>query len=232
MAGFPTTRWAQILALRGQPGRHSELMGQLVRWYWRPLYLYVRYKGLSPNAAEDAVQGLFTRLIERDAASALDPDKGRLRSYLRTAMNRYLADLHVRASAHKRGGKFVFQPLEIDGAERQLADARDLGPDRAYERAWAKTVLERAFARLREEYESGRRSGPFALVERYFDPGDDAGLQELGEAFSMSPAQVKAFLHRARTRFRQLVREQVAETVADVDDVAAEVAELEQILRG
>src|SRR4029450_14102519 len=110
---FPQTRWTLVLAAReGAEARRDALEG-LLGAYWRPLYVFARRKGLPPEAAEDAVQGFFLKLLEHDFPARLDPARGRLRSYLLTSLQHHLARLHERASAEKRGGRV--RGLRLDG---------------------------------------------------------------------------------------------------------------------
>jgi RNA polymerase sigma-70 factor (ECF subfamily) len=227
---FPTTRWSLVLAARGDRAAHRRALEELLRDYWKPLYLFARYGGLAPTDAEDAVQGLFAKLLDKEFLAGLDPDKGRLRNYLKAAMRHYLRDLHDRAVAVKRGG--AERPLDIDGATAERALARLAGdsPEVAYERSWAMQLLDNAFEKLRAEFADGKRGGPFELVERYFSLDELVAQDELAPRFGMTVPQLKSFLHRARGRFRALVEEEVAATVERAEDVDAELGYLRTLL--
>ena len=121
---FPTTRWTLVLSAReGSPEARRAALGTLLSSYWRPVYVYLRRKGLAPEAAEDAVQGLFLRLLEQDAIARLDPGRGRFRSYLLTSLEHHLVNLHEHDSALKRGGGERVVPLETVDVERELPSA-------------------------------------------------------------------------------------------------------------
>ena len=212
----------------GGPARQDAL-DSLLSLYWRPVYFYLRRKGLDADRAQDAVQGLFTQLVERGFPERVDPVRGRLRSYLRVAADRYLINEHARESAVKRGGGQVAVPIDTENAERDLA-ASAPDPAEAFEREWAVATLARAVERLREEYASGRRQGRPEVILSFFGFDAPPSYAEAAAQSGMTPARFKASLHRARTRFRELLREEVAPTASEgvLED---EIADLLRILR-
>jgi RNA polymerase sigma-70 factor (ECF subfamily) len=226
---FPETRWTLIVGARADPVARRAALEELLALYWQPLYCFARRQGLDPEDAKDGVQGFFAHLLERDFLARLDPACGRLRSYLRTALSNYLVNEHARAAALKRGGAVQTIPLDFDVAESFL-DGTPAGPDAAFEREWAVGVMERALARLRAEFERGERSGPFAVVLAFFGPTEPPSYAAAAAAHGMSVPQLKAFLHRARARFRALVRAEVAQTVTDEREVDQELRDLLQAL--
>src|SRR5262249_20953521 len=164
---FPTTRWTLILASQGGGEAERTALEQLCATYWKPVYFFLRRKGLTPAAAEDAVQGFFLHLLQRDFLPRLDPSRGRFRSYLLRSLEHYLVNLHERDSAPKRGGGYRFIPLDLALAERELPAASAEAPD-AFDREWAMGVMERALGRLGREYEEGTRKGRRDVVLRFF----------------------------------------------------------------
>jgi len=227
---FPPTRWTLIRSARASPEARRAALESLLGTYWRPLYVYMRRQGLDAEAARDAVQELLLRLLEHGFLERLNPEKGRLRGYLLTAARNHLSHRHERESAARRGGGVAALPLDFELAERIAAqDAR--GPDEAFEREWASSVMERALERLRAEYEGGERKGPFALVLQFFRPGEPPSDRDAAQAHGMSLPQLKTFLHRARVRYRELVREEVADTVDAPEEAEAELAELLRVLK-
>jgi RNA polymerase sigma-70 factor (ECF subfamily) len=215
---FPTTRWNLVLSARqGNEASRRAALETLLATYWRPVYVYLRRKGLPAEAAEDAVQGLFLRLLEQDALRRLDPARGRFRSYLLTALQHYLVNLHEHDSALKRGGRGGVVSLETLDVERDLPAAPP-DPVRAFDREWALAVMERALARLEQEYREGRRKGSAAAMLRFFRLDEAPSYAQAAAECGMTPSQFKAALHRARERFREILREEVADTVeADSD---------------
>lgn len=198
--------------------------------YWKPVYFYVRRKGLDPESAQDAVQDLFAQLIERDFLERLDPDRGRFRAYLRTAADHLLVNQHEKRAAAKRGGGAATLSLDFDVAERELGTTTG-SPEAAYDREWALGVMERALARLRGEFQDGTRRGPYEIALEFFRVGEPPAYADAAARSKMTPAQFKAFLHRARVRFRELVRGEVTHTVDGGAQADREVEDLMAALR-
>ena len=227
---FPTTRWTLILAAQTDENARRAALDTLLSAYWRPLYVYLRRKGLPSEAAEDAVQGLILRFLERDALSRVDPSRGRFRSYLLTALENHVVNVHERESAQKRGAGHLV-PLETLDVERDLPSAPE-DPGRAFDREWALSVMERAVARLAQDYADGRRKGSPDTVLRFFRLDDAPSYAEAAAECGMTTTQFKASLHRARERFRQILRDEIADTVATEADVAGEMRALFEALAG
>lgn len=226
-ADFPATRWTLVSAARTDPARRRRALEELLGRYWKPLYFLARRKGRSIESAKDDVQGFLLRLLDLDFPGGLDPAKGSLRGFLKVSFQNYLASGHEAAAALKRGGGRSPLPLDFEVAERQTATS-PASADAAFEREWAVGVLERATERLRREYEAGERKGPFELLRRHFAFGEAPPLAEAAKAHGMGVTQVKAFLHRARLRFRELVREELADAADDPD---AELGRLLEALK-
>jgi RNA polymerase sigma factor (sigma-70 family) len=226
---FPTTRWTLILSSRDSPEAQRAALETLFATYWKPVYFYLRRKGLAVEAAEDATQGLFLHLMERDVLLRVDPARGRFRSYLLTSVENYLVNEHERASAVKRGGRVRIVPLDTLVAERELPAAPD-DPGRAFDREWATGIMERALARLQAEYASGRRKGPAEVFLSFFRLQEAPSYAEAAAACGLTTVQFKAALHRARARFREILHEEIGPTVAADADTEAEMQTLLQAL--
>jgi DNA-directed RNA polymerase specialized sigma24 family protein len=220
---FPETRWTLVLAARQDPKKRAAALESLVRPRWKALYVVARKHGLLPSEAEDAVQGFIARLLEGDVLERLDPGKGRLRSYLRTAFRHYLTSLREEEQAQKRGGGE--KPADLADVEAWVASPAD-SPDVLFDRAWALSLFAEALDELEREYVSGARKGPFEVVRELFQFGAAPPYAELAARHGMSIPQLKAFVHRARLRFRELLRQRVAETLPDAADADDELAAL------
>ncbi len=226
---FPNTRWTVIASSRSGADARAKALEELLAAYWKPLYFFVRRKGLSVEDSKDAIQDFFAHLLDREFLERLDPKKGRFRSYLRGAMDNFLVNRHEHRSAQKRGGgkKIVSLDFEVD----ESSTPGTASPEAAFDREWALAVMETALARLKAEFESGERKGPFALVKRFFDfTAEQPSYEEAAKESAMSVSSLKAFLHRARLRFRELVKEEVQHTVDD-GEPDREVDELIRALR-
>ncbi len=210
---FPSTRWTLVRRAQGVQGRQA--FGELLQTYWRPLFVFARLRGLSADDASDEVQAFMLHLLERQVfIENLDPDRGRLRSYLKTAFRHFLDNHRQRAQSHKRGGQQQFVTFDLELAER-CVDSSQADPDSAYEREWALTVFENALSTLKLEYDQGLRAGPFELIQRYFSGEISESYSTLAAQYDMSVPQLKSFLHRARQRYRQILMTALADTLDD-----------------
>jgi len=226
---FPTTRWTLILASQKDGAAEKVALDQLFTTYWKPIYFFLRRKGLASEAAEDAVQGFFLHLLQRDFLVRLDPARGRLRSYLLRALEHYLVNLHERDRALKRVGAYGFVPLDVVLAERELPAAPEPALQ-AYEREWALNLMERSLGRLRREYEEGKRKGRGETILGFFALDSAPTYAEAAAECGMSVPQFKAALHRARERFREILRDEVAATVEDDAEADREIGDLMRAL--
>jgi RNA polymerase sigma-70 factor (ECF subfamily) len=225
---FPTTRWTLVLSLRESDAARRAAFEELLPLYWKPMYVFARRKGLPPDRAEDAVQDFFVHLLGRDLAS-VDREKGRFRSYLRGAFAHHLVNRHHHDVALKRGGGA--RMVELDGAEGESDLAATVAvPEDAFDREWAFAVLERALARLRAEYTTGKRRGDVETIFRFFQAATPPSQAEAAAQCGMNVPQFKMALHRARARLRELVRDEVVQTVAESADVEDEMRELVRLL--
>ena len=226
---FPNTRWTLILAAQRGEAAEKAALEQLFSTYWKPVYFFLRRKGLAPAAAEDAAQGFFLQLLERDFLPRLDPARGRFRSYLLRSLEHYLVNLHERDTARKRGGDYRFVPLDVALAERELPAAPE-APGAAFDREWALGLMERALCRLAREYEDGTRKGRADVVLRFFGLGEAPSYAEAARDCGMTAPQFKASLHRARARFREILAEEMAATVDGPEEAEHELGELMRAL--
>jgi RNA polymerase sigma factor (sigma-70 family) len=227
-SAFPTTRWTLVLACRGEPARRRQALGPLLQSYWQPLYVSLRKRGHARAEAEDLVQSFAMHLLETDALARLDPGRGRLRAYLKTALQHHASHAREKEQAAKRGGGAVVS-LDLDAAESLLAQSPET-PDAAFDHAWARALFDRALGKLLAEHVGGGKSGPVAVLQAYFQGGADVPYAEVAKTHGLSVPQLKSLLHRARARFRALLAEEVADTVADPLEVERELAELQRCL--
>ena len=226
---FPETRWTLILQSRAGERARREALETMLGIYWKPIYHFFRRKGLDQDVAQDAVQDLFAHLLGQDFLARLDPSRGRFRAYLRTAADHLLINQHEKASAQKRGGGAAPLSLDFDVAERELA-ASTVSPEAAFDRDWALGVMDRALTRLKAEFADGSRRGPVDIALEFFAGLEPPSYADAAARARMSAVTFKAFLHRTRVRFRELVRAEVAHTV-DGADADREVADLMAALR-
>lgn len=222
---FPSTHWTRVIAAQRDPALSATVLAELVRPRWKPLYVLARKHQLSKEAAEDAVQSFLERLLDSgdDLVARLDPEKGSLRAYLKTAFRHHLSNLGARERSEKRGAGV--RPADLAELEAVLA-SDELAPDALFERAWAASVFAESLAALEAEFNSGLRRGPFEVLRELFAFGSTASYEELAARNGMSLSQLKAFVHRAKLRFRALFREHVQRTLGEGEDLDAEVKRL------
>ena len=232
---FATTHWTMVLhAGRSDTTRAQEALAQLCQTYWYPLYAYVRRRGYSPEDAEDLTQGFFARLLELNSLADVRREKGKFRSFLLASLNHFLSDEWDRVRAQKRGHSQVIS-LDTDAAEtrfgREPADTAT--PEKLFERQWAMTLLEAVVKRLQSEYESAGK-GVLFMALRFSIMGEksDVPYTQLAKEVGLSEEALRVAVHRLRQRYRQMLRDEIAQTVATPAEVDDEIRHLFQALVG
>jgi RNA polymerase sigma-70 factor (ECF subfamily) len=209
-------------------------LAQLCQSYWYPLYAYVRRRGNSPEDAEDLTQGFFRRLLELDSLAAVAREKGKFRSFLLASLNHYLSDEWDRERAQKRGkGHVISLDANIAEARWSREPADTLTPEKLFERKWAMTLLDTAVQRLQRDYESAGK-GPLFLALRFSLLGEKAEepYAKLSAELGLSEPALRVAVHRLRERYRQMLRDEIARTVASEAEIDGEIQHLYQALAG
>jgi RNA polymerase sigma-70 factor (ECF subfamily) len=232
---FATTHWSLVLAASRRASADvadalaADALATLCAHYWYPLYAQVRRRGHDADEAQDMVQEFFARLLEHHDLQAADQRRGRFRSFLLAALDHFLANEWRRGRAQKRGGGR--KPLALDferGEQRYLREpCHTMTAERVYERHWALTLIERAVAGLREEFAQTGKLDQFDRLKPYL--GGDEGTvpyREIAGALGMSEGAVKVAVHRLRRRCRELVRAEIAQTVAGPQELEDELRDL------
>ncbi len=226
---FPATRWSLVAAAKGGASPESRrALAELCQTYWYPLYAYVRRRGFPHEAAQDLTQEFFARLLEKGGFESVDPARGRFRSFLLAACNHFLANEHDRATALKRGGCRPALPLEFDDAEGRYRrePAHDLTPERLFDRRWALALLEAVLGRLRREYEAAGKGRLFELLQGHLTGDAGRPYAEAAAELGVSEGSVKVAAHRLRGRYRDLLRDEIGQTLADPAEVDDEIRAL------
>ena len=232
-SAFVTTRWSLILsgACSQDGGKQVQAaLAELCRIYWRPIFFFIARRGYPPEDAEDLTQDFFVRILNGDWLQKADPARGRFRSLLLTTLQNFLNDAGDRSRARKRGGDISFVPWDSWMAERPSEfalskEALNSWPaERIFDAGWAATVVERALRRLQEECESKGRSRVFNILSAYLGAErDDLSYASLAAKLRVREATVKKLLYHMRQRYRFLLRDEVARTVAEPADVEDEL---------
>ena len=212
--------------------RAHEAMAQLAQAYWFPLYSFVRRQGNSPEDAEDLTQEFIARLLERHFLDQVDPGRGRFRWFLMACMRHFLSNEYDRRKAQKRGGRKVVSFDAMTAEARYRAEpATSLTPEKLFDRSWALELLGRALERLKDQY---IRSGHLEVYEalKHTLQGDSNAptYATIGRRLEMNPVAVKVAACRLRTRYRELLRDELAQTVCSEADLDSELNDLLQSL--
>ncbi len=224
---FPDTRWSQVSeAGHGERAAAGQALEQLCRSYWLPIYSFLRRKGYSPHDAEDLTQQFFVRLLQSNSVASADRSKGRFRTFLLGALHHYLTDEYRKMSAQKRRGALL--PFSVDFAEAEATYAQvpdpDLTPEQLYDRRWGEALLGLAFDQLAAEFSAAGQDRRFEQLKPFLASQPAEGkYDQLAAQMHMTARAVGTAVYRMRQRYRELVRRQVADTVAQADDVDAEL---------
>jgi len=234
---FHTTRWSMVVRAGHDDAQGRLALAELLKIYWYPLYAFLRRQGHAREDAEDLTQGFFTRLIEKADLSKVEIDRGRFRSYLLAGVKHFAANEWNRERAQKRGGGRTILDLDMDleGAEDRyrLEPADTTTPELLYDRRWALTLLATVLRRLQQEMLARGHPERFAHLKVFLE-GDGSGpsYDDLAHRLSMTPGAVKVCVHRMRSRFRELLRQEVSQTLEDPKDAGGELRYLFAALRG
>jgi len=231
---FATTHWSVVLTAQGRSPAADEALEKLCRTYWWPLYGFVRRNGYGSEEAQDLTRGFFALLLERRDLDVVRREKGRLRSYLLVSLKNFLAKAKRRELTMKRGEGRALVPLDelLAREHADLEPTDTLTADRIYERRWALTLLEQVLARLEHEYRSGGNAKLFDSLKEFLS--DEPGRRsqaDVATELGMTENALKQALHRLRQRYRQLLRDEIAQTVAVPGDVEDELRHFIAVLQ-
>jgi RNA polymerase sigma-70 factor (ECF subfamily) len=226
-AGFAATRWTVVLAAAKGPDSPAatDAMAELCRVYWYPLYAFIRRRGYESHQAEDLTQEFFSRLLEKHVLAGVDREKGKFRAFLLAAVKHFLANERDRAQAQKRGGGRAVIAWESLNAEARyrLEPAHQLTPEKLFERRWALALLDQVLVRLQGELDEGGKTRLFEALKGALTGGLEGTHATIAERLGMSEVAVKVAVHRLRRRYRELLREEIAHTVADPAEIDEEI---------
>jgi RNA polymerase sigma-70 factor (ECF subfamily) len=229
---FNTTRWTLVLAAGRAPTAQSRrALAQLCEIYWYPLYAFVRRQGQDANDALDLTQGFFARLLEKNDIASADRQRGRFRSWLLAAMKHFMANEWHKQRAQKRGGGKPVLSFDVDLGDAEdryrMEPSHELTAEKIFDRRWALTLLGQVLGQLQREMESEGKGKQFEKLKQFLtgDRGDQP-YKAVGKELSMSEGAVKVAVHRLRKRYRDLLRQEIAETVEGEEQVEEEISSL------
>jgi RNA polymerase sigma factor (sigma-70 family) len=234
---FPTTRVSLVLAAgENTTPQSQQALATLCGIYWYPIYAYLRRQGYPADQAEDFTQGFFTLLLDKHYLRQFERDRGRFRSFLLGCLKHYLSHEQRWRHARKRGGGHNLLPLEstFQDAERRYSrePREESTPEKIFERQWAMTLLGSVHARLEQEAANSPKAAQFQVLKPLLTgAAEDLRYGRCAAELGMSEGAVKVAVHRLRQRFRECLREEIAQTVAAEDEIDGEIRYLMAALR-
>ena len=226
---FPLTRWTLVASAAGDGPEAHRALEDLCRLYWPPVYFFARRRGLSHTDAQDTTQAFFAELLARGSILTASADKGRMRTFLLTALKRFMINQYEKATAAKRGSGVPPLSLDFGWVEGRFIPepGHSLTPDIEFDRQWALRLLDLAFARARQQSEDRGGAELFDELQGLISTDSAAApYADIAARLGMSEAAVKSAAHRLRGRFREALRSLIAETVAEESAIDEEISHL------
>lgn len=227
---FATTHWSVVLAAGKISSPHQkQALETLCQSYWLPLYTYLRRRGCDVHQAEDYTQGFFLHLLRKHDLRSADPKWGKFRTFLLVRLKTFLSDQRDHARAKKRGGGRKILSLDLQNAEGQYAlePTDQMSPEALFEKSWALTVLERTVGRLEAEMAGKNKRELFEHLKVYLTAEKDVlPYRDMAAELAMTEGSVRVAVHRLRRRYRELLRDEIAQTVASEDQIDEEMEHL------
>jgi RNA polymerase sigma factor (sigma-70 family) len=231
---FVTTRWTVVLSAGHKSSPQSDrALAELCQMYWYPLYSYVRRQGHTKEDAEDLVQAFFARFLEKNYLEGLAADRGKFRAFLLASLKHFLANEWDKTQRQKRGGGVPHLSLDCQSAEERyhLEPADPMRPDLAYDREWALALLEQVIVRLRGECVADGKERLFEEAKGFLMVGESVtDYDEVAQHLGVDNGALRVAVHRLRRRYRELLREEISQTLSDPAQVVEELRSLQVTL--
>jgi DNA-directed RNA polymerase specialized sigma24 family protein len=233
---FPVTSWSLVVAAGQNNATGSrDALSHLCGLYWYPLYAYIRRQTFDVDQAQDLTQAFFALLLEKNYIQDAHRERGKFRSFLLTCLKHFLANERDRNLALKRGGRTPAVSLEIclrDGeTQYALEPGHDLTPERIFEQRWAMTLMKHVRDRLAREFSRAGKADQFQRLSGFIGDEVDVPYREVAAQIGVTEGSVKVAVHRLRRRFREVLRDEVMQTVSEVQEVDEEIRFLLAALR-
>ena len=231
---FATTRWSMVISARNNSPESREALESLCIAYWQPLYVYARRRALDDNEAQDWTQAFFTELLEKNYLNSVSPERGRFRAFLLTAFKHFLTKEWDKIKAQKRGGGCAPISLNFHAANSaiHIDPASGLTAEQHYDQEWAISLLDRILERLKAEFGAAGKAVYFEELKGFII-GDHAGTTyaDVAARLNITEEAAKKTGSRMRSRYREMLREEITQTVASPDEVDDEIRNLFAILK-
>ncbi len=234
---FTTTCWTQIRSYSKTDDAHKQfILSQMMGRYWRPVYCYLRRKGLSDANAKDMTQGFFCEVVMgRELVAQASSSKGRFRTFLLTALDRFLVDEHRRKSALKRSPG---QMMSLDSEQMPDLpdDLQESSPDHVFCYAWATSLLDEALMLVEEDC---RRQGQIVhwrvfedrVLLPLFKDQPELSVAEVSEKHNLPhPSQVSNMIVTVKRKFKRILEDCIQAQLDPGQEVGSELQEMMHIL--
>ena len=217
-----------------QTDASSRALETLCQTYWYPLYAFVRHRVGNDHEAQDLTQAFFERLLENQTLAGADPDRGRFRAFLLTACDRFLANEWHKANTQKRGGGLHVLSLDFDAATTRysMEPADNLTAEILFEQQWAIALIDSVLLQLRQEFADRGSEDQFEQLKSFLTGAGTASYAAIAEVTGTTEGATKVAVYRLRTRFREMIRSEIAQTVDSPDDVEDEIRRLFEVMSG
>lgn len=230
---FPPTRWSVVDAARSDdPAEQARALETLFAAYWKPVYKYIRLRwNRPPDTAQDLTQGFFVELLEHELLETFDPQKGRLRTYLRVCVDSFVSNEDKASRRQKRGGNVLHVALDFAGAEEELGatviDAAAIPSPESleefFEKEWVRSLFALAVEELRDLCAARERDRTFRLFEAYdLDGNEKISYEQLAREYGIPVTDVTNALAWARREFRKIALERLREICGSEEEYQRE----------
>lgn len=230
---FETTQWSVVRRAGMDDQASREALEQLCNDYWTPLFIFLRRKGYTADQSEDELQAFFLTFLEKGYVSDADQERGRFRTFMITALVRFLSKSREKRNALKRGGGVA--PISLDGEKGEELYQRlgnlDRSPEDAFERQWAYRVLEQALESLEAHYDRIGKGRLYASIRHLLDrPGTSINYEDVAQQLSMKTGALRVAVHRMKQRYKEQIEDVIKETVENEDELRSEIEHLMEAL--
>lgn len=216
------------MAVRQADEAHAErALEELCQTYWHPVYAFVRRLGHNPQDAQDLTQGFFAHMLARGSLVVAEPEKGRFRSFLLGALRKFLANQARGQSALRRGGKITWVSIDEELGEqwyqRDLSQADS--PEKAITAVGWTPCSNSSLELLRSEYAQAGKMELFLGIQPHLSgAGDESSYTRIADQMGLSLGAVTTSVHRMRRRYGELLREVIAQTLQNPEEIDDEIA--------
>lgn len=232
---FRTTAWSVVIGAQDhEGGERHDCLTRLCSTYWKPVYQYIRRRGLNHEEARDMTQDYFATFLEKDFVSTADRERGRFRTFVLVTVNRFLTKQLARRSRREARLNIVI-PTEEEGEDFILPElaVKETAED-AFNRRWALSIIETTLERMREECTSGKKKLYFQALEIFLESAGAAhqlSYREMAQRLGVSETDITNYLFRGRNVFQKMLRDEIRQSVASESAIDEEIEALKEYLR-